>query len=153
MTILATGMLFLAGCGGGGSDGPKPLDINAISGLVDSPKPVFAGDEDDTVESLTGTEFGVLTSAIGRVFGDNPGVSLPDSFNAHVASVTPTADGGIDAVFMVDGKAVPFSYSEQELEEGYPGDTKTVEGTEYSLGNFGVLSNQNPLDRKYFELA
>ncbi len=127
IAILAAAMLFLAGCGGGGSDGPKPLDINAISGLVDSPKPVFAEDEDGTVESLTGTELGVLTSAIGRVFGDNPGVSLPDSFNAHVASVTPTADGGVDAVFMVDGKEMPLSYSVQELESEYPDNAKTIE--------------------------
>ena len=148
IAILSAAMLALAGCGGGGSGTPPNLSekINAIPGLMDNPKPVYAEDADDTVESLAGTEFGTLSSAISRTFGDEPGVSLPDSLNAYIASLTPTAEDGIDAVFMVDGEKMPLSFANQE-------DEKTIEGTEYELGKFEGLSTENPLARDYFELA
>ena len=180
-TALLAAMLVIAGCGGGGSGTtPDPSrDINAIDGLMDSVKPVYA---EAGKASNTGTKFGAVTSSFVRTYGDTPSVSLPDSSGPHIQSVTPRSDGVRDVVYyprqsrvateqanvvhdvvyMVNGQEVPISFTNQELSSSFPENTKTTEGTifepggdldGYQAGALGGLHPDNPLDKDYYSLA
>ena len=153
-------MLALVGCGGGsGTTRDLSRDINAIDGLMDSVKPVYA---EAGKTSYAGTEFGTVTSSFVRTYGDTPSVSLPDSSGPHVASVTPMTDDAHDVVFMVNGKEVPISFTGAELSSDFPKNTKTTEGTiydpdgdldGYQAGVEEGLHPDNPLDKDYYSLA
>ncbi len=153
-------MLALVGCGGGsGTTRDLSRDINAIDGLMDSVKPVYA---EAGKTSYTGTEFGTVTSSFVRTYGDTPSVSLPDSSGPHVASVTPMTDDAHDVVFMVNGKEVPISFTGAELSSPFPENTKTTEGTiydpdgdldGYQAAALGGLNADNPLKKDYYSLA
>ena len=127
---------------------PRPIPSTMQEGSADI---VYARSEADKVQA--GTTYRTLSVAIDRTFGSNPGVVLSAAPDPHVASVTPQADGGADAVFMIGGQEVPVSFSRAKFRElEYPETLVRVESTVYQLENIG-LSRSNPLNKDYFKLA
>ena len=127
------------------------------AGIKESYLPtVHAQSATDTLSSKSGTTFKTLTSSIKRVFGDDPSVSLSSNTDPHVASITPQAEGGVDAVFMIGGQAVPVSFSKSRFESTYPASIQRArDGTEYQVENANLhrasgLPSADPLEKKYF---
>jgi len=126
---------------------PRPLPSTLQEGNANV---VHAHSEADKVQA--GTTYRTLSSSIRRVYGNSPGVSL-NATGPHVASVTPTDDDGIDAVFMIGGREVPVSFSSEQLDFlNWPDNLIRAGNTAYQLENVR-LSNRRPLNKDYFKLA
>ena len=123
---------------------------------------VYARSEADTVRP--NKTYPALLASIQRTFGDNPDVSL--NTGPHVASVTPKANGGADAVFMISGQAVPLSFSKAQFQDlNWPDNVVWTRGEEvqaYDACNDDCnenhlesinLSRSRPLNKDYFDLA
>ena len=140
-----------------GTTETPPTIPTTITTITESYLPtVHAQSDTDTLSSKSGTTFKTLTSSIKRVFGENPSVSLSSNTDPHVASITPQAEGGVDAVFMIGGQAVPVSFSKSRFESTYPASIQRArDGTEYQVENANLhrasgLPSADPLEKKYF---
>ena len=134
---------------GGSTDPIQAIPATIREGSV---PPVYAQSAADTVDSMPDTPFRTLGSTLKRVHGDNPSVSLSDSSSPYVSSVTEHADGGATAVFVIDGQEHVINFPPDKFVSNYPESLVTVGAGYYQLEPT-QLSNSNPLNRDYFQLA
>ena len=151
------------------SMGGDTAPIHALPGTFreGSTAPVYAQSASDTVDSLKGTPFPALGTAIRRVWIDTDGQPGSDdgttslSTRAHVSTITEHADGGATAVFVVDGQEYEINFpSAKFTDEPEPGPERRYTESEHKVGNIvfkldsdSRSSDNNPLNEDYHSFA
>ena len=135
--------------------------IQALPGTFreGSTAPVYAQSASDTVDSMKGTPFPALGTAIRRVWIDTDGQPGSDdgttslSTRAHVSTITEHANGGATAVFVVEGQEHVINFPAEKFEANtYPEDIHRVGDVEFQLSD-DDLGSTDPLKMDYYRLS
>ena len=143
------------------SMGGDTAPIHALPGTFreGSTAPVYAQSASDTVDSLKGTPFPALGTAIRRVWIDTDGQPGSDdgttslSTRAHVSTITEHADGGATAVFVVDGQEYQINWPQEKFNSRWPENSVVEGGIEFTLEADSLSSDNNPLNEDYYSFA
>ena len=143
------------------SMGGDTAPIHALPGTFreGSTAPVYAQSASDTVDSMKGTPFPALGTAIRRVWKDTDGQPGSDDgttslgTRAHVSSITEHANGGATAVFMVDGQEYRISWPQEKFNTRWPENSVVEGGIEFNLEADSRSSDNNPLNEDYYSFA
>lgn len=170
LAVLALSLL-LAACGGGsgnGNDGDGSSgDDGGTDGNTTQTIPstfsegslalVYAQSAADTVDSMQGTPFRTLGSTLKRIWrgSSNPGsISLSDNSSPYISSLTDHANGGVTAVFVVDGQEHAINFPPEKVNADYSDeDVVRVGDREFYIEPTTRSSDNNPLNEDYYSFG
>ena len=125
-------------------DGMTDAGLEIPMGLFASPlEAQYADDATDTLESMAGTAFAPLSVFSLRDYNEED-ISIPQSDDTYIESVTRDATDGISVTFVINGEMTTVTFTAEAYEEQLVGDRN------YTTEPW-VFSFDNPLQRQYFD--